>query len=356
MKVYNLVPPETDISKYIGYNVGLRPSRKDGPRLEREVIGSKIVYHNYGHGGNGVAMGYGSSKLVVGMCANEVGLSKAHVAVVGCGYMGLYSAILLRECGYEVTIYADVFPAKFGVFNESSAKLTSQIAAGQIFPAHFPHSPNRPLTNWIFRCSFDHLRDMYHKKKYQGLYKRDIFYIRPHKHKKDEFVHGTMPHLEEVKINFGNGRLIQGYRTSTFQLDGDIHLFELLEEARHAGVRIENKRFENIKEILGLNEEVIFNCSGLSSRYLFNDNTMIPYKGVMISLKKPNNFDYFLDVSMKEGEEPFNAYPMNERISYGIIRVVEEELGYQNEQKYFEILYNHLKQFKVRYLDPEPKL
>ena len=42
----------------IRHNVGFRPSREGGPRVERETIGGVRVVHNYGHGGYGYQMSY----------------------------------------------------------------------------------------------------------------------------------------------------------------------------------------------------------------------------------------------------------------------------------------------------------
>ena len=44
--------------------VGLRPCRRGGVRCEMEVMGSKTVVHNYGHGGSGITLSWG--------CAGEV--------------------------------------------------------------------------------------------------------------------------------------------------------------------------------------------------------------------------------------------------------------------------------------------
>ena len=59
-KIYQLIPPEKKKCKIIGKDVGIRPLRKGGPRLESETFSNKKIYHNYGHGGSGVSMCYGS--------------------------------------------------------------------------------------------------------------------------------------------------------------------------------------------------------------------------------------------------------------------------------------------------------
>jgi D-amino-acid oxidase len=45
----------------IRHGVGLRPMRKGGPRVEKEVVGEQWVVHNYGHAGYGYQSGWGSA-------------------------------------------------------------------------------------------------------------------------------------------------------------------------------------------------------------------------------------------------------------------------------------------------------
>lgn len=46
-------------------NVGFRPARKGGVRLEREVIEGTVIVHCYGFGGSGVEMSYGAAEKAV---------------------------------------------------------------------------------------------------------------------------------------------------------------------------------------------------------------------------------------------------------------------------------------------------
>ncbi len=49
----------------IRHNVGLRPLREGGVRLEKEKINGVWTVHNYGHGGYGYQSSYGCSKVAV---------------------------------------------------------------------------------------------------------------------------------------------------------------------------------------------------------------------------------------------------------------------------------------------------
>ena len=49
----------------IRHSVGLRPGRRDGPRIEQETIGGVKVVHNYGHGAYGFQASYGTAQTAV---------------------------------------------------------------------------------------------------------------------------------------------------------------------------------------------------------------------------------------------------------------------------------------------------
>ena len=46
---------------------GLRPFRSQGFRVEAEKIGSRLMIHNYGHGGGGISLSWGTSHLATEM-------------------------------------------------------------------------------------------------------------------------------------------------------------------------------------------------------------------------------------------------------------------------------------------------
>ena len=99
-----------------------RPYRAPGFVVRREALGEKQLVHNYGHGGGGITLSWGSSKL-----AADLGLPghSGPVAVIGSGIMGLSTARLVQEAGFPVTIYAAALPPD----------TTSNIAGGQFNPS-----------------------------------------------------------------------------------------------------------------------------------------------------------------------------------------------------------------------------
>ena len=59
--------------------------------------------HNYGHGGSGWSLSWGSSDMAVGLA---LATGERSVGVIGCGALGLTSALLLHRAGIRTTIYA----------------------------------------------------------------------------------------------------------------------------------------------------------------------------------------------------------------------------------------------------------
>ena len=59
-----------------------RPFRAQGPRLDVEQIGDKTIVHNYGHGGSGWSLSWGSSTIAV---QKAMATGVRDIAVIGCG-------------------------------------------------------------------------------------------------------------------------------------------------------------------------------------------------------------------------------------------------------------------------------
>src|ERR1700693_6465458 len=66
--------------------VCLRPFRAAGPRLDTERLGNTLVVHNYGHGGSGWSLSWGSSAIAVAKAMAAGG--GTHNAGVGGGALG----------------------------------------------------------------------------------------------------------------------------------------------------------------------------------------------------------------------------------------------------------------------------
>src|SRR5690606_7646878 len=57
-----LVPVRVEEDRVIRAVAGLRPYRPSGFVVRAEPLGEKTVIHNYGHGGGGISLSWGSSE------------------------------------------------------------------------------------------------------------------------------------------------------------------------------------------------------------------------------------------------------------------------------------------------------
>jgi glycine/D-amino acid oxidase-like deaminating enzyme len=99
------------------FSVCTRPFRKKGPRIEIESIAGKNVVHNYGHGGSGWSLSWGSAMAVTGLVRST---NVREVAVVGCGALGLTSAVYMIRNGLKVKIYTRERAPDVRSFNASA--------------------------------------------------------------------------------------------------------------------------------------------------------------------------------------------------------------------------------------------
>src|SRR5688572_17721962 len=95
--------------------VGLRPYRASGFVVDAEKLGNKLLVHNYGHGGGGVTLSWGTASLAVDLARDFVATKRARrFAVLGCGVSGLSVARLLQRYFQNrpgtVTSYAKALP------------------------------------------------------------------------------------------------------------------------------------------------------------------------------------------------------------------------------------------------------
>src|SRR5687767_3462429 len=81
--------------------VGLRPFRPEGFVVEAQRVGSKLLIHNYGHGGAGITLSWGTATQAVDLLRDFPQPSPARraakpsprrFAVIGCGVNGLSTA------------------------------------------------------------------------------------------------------------------------------------------------------------------------------------------------------------------------------------------------------------------------
>jgi D-amino-acid oxidase len=286
----SLRPVEVDPSREIRRIAGLRPFRPSGFVVRREDLDGKILVHNYGHGGGGMTLSWGSSELAVHLAGSLSGVS---CAVIGGGVMGLSTACLLQARGSKVTLYTRDLPPD----------TTSNIAGAQVWPVSVYDSNRRSpeFSAQFVEASRISIR------RFQSLVgpKRGIRWI------PNYYLSGGPPDngwlsgpggvLHDLQIgfrDFGPGEHLfpanHVRRFHTMLIEPAVYLESLLEDIRIAGARIVIREFSQAAEILQLPEPVLFNCSGLGAAGLFGDPELIPIKGQLSVLLPQPGIDYNL--------------------------------------------------------------
>ena len=99
---YHSIPKlKLSLDRIVKETVGLRPFRASGPRIGKEELGSKTIVHNYGHGGSGWSLSWGTGNM-----ARELVLSTGErkIAFLGCVTIGLATTRLSQEKRAELKI------------------------------------------------------------------------------------------------------------------------------------------------------------------------------------------------------------------------------------------------------------
>ncbi len=260
--------------------VGLRPFRPSGFRVAKEMVGDTAVVHNYGHGGGGITLSWGTSKLAVDLgLPGHVG----PVAVLGCGAVGLATARLAQEAGFDVTIYTKAMPPE----------TTSNIAGGQWDPVSvFDESA---LTPEFSKQFVDAARYAYRRYQIMTDPKYGVRWMRNYNVSETPWPASAHP---------GQSPLIQGLQPESKELPPGSHAFgkrfvrqfdgmiveppiylpAMLTDVRIAGGRIVVREIRSLDEVRALPEKLVFNCTGLGAKALFNDAELTPIRGQLTIL------------------------------------------------------------------------
>src|SRR5438874_5631828 len=102
-----LPPVEVSWDRVIRTTVGLRPHRPSGFVLRADKLDAKTIIHNYGHGGAGMSLSWGTGFLAADLAMAH---DDRRAAVIGCGAVGIAAARQLQRRGFDVTIYAMAVP------------------------------------------------------------------------------------------------------------------------------------------------------------------------------------------------------------------------------------------------------
>ncbi|HLY58062.1 MAG TPA: FAD-binding oxidoreductase [Stellaceae bacterium] len=279
----SLAPIRAHTDRIFDITVCLRPFRAAGPRLDAEHVGDAFVVHNYGHGGSGWSLSWGSGTLAV---RTAMASSPRRIAVIGCGALGLTSAILAQRAGAKVTIYASEWlPQTRSARATGTWTPDSRIAlAGAVDPG-FP-----ALWEEMARTSFKMYRS------YLGLPGDPVEwmdrYIIPDAGSVADPPAGSLdfasygeriadltPHRERLPRGATPFDADTVYRTENLVFNVADYGHTLLTDFLLAGGEIRHAEFHAPAELAALDEKVVINCTGYGARALWRDESIVPVRG-----------------------------------------------------------------------------
>ncbi|MFZ4100065.1 MAG: FAD-dependent oxidoreductase [Chlamydiia bacterium] len=309
--------PDLSDEAIIGYAVGIRPFRVSGLRLEEERVGSKRVLHNYGHGGSGLCLSWGSAEEVVQLVKGHRDRDQqASIAILGGGVMGLTTAYELLREGYPVCIYADSW----------IPDVTSSVAAGYWSPCKIPEQASDAQRQRIERI-IDRSHARLHSDataahpEFLGICYRDTYTYVKHEANSGVWNRLWAPHHEisiPARLHFDDDRQREALRRHALFIDGAIFLSDLFKKVRDQGAVLVTRHFDSSEELATLEEPIIVNCTGLGSKILFQDQDLQGIRGHQIHFKKPVGFEMALSTKNLDCDGYFTFFcPWQDRLIVG---------------------------------------
>ena len=292
--VRRLAPVRASWERVIRTTVGLRPFRPSGFVLRAEKLGEKTLIHNYGHGGSGMSLSWGTGEMAAELA---LGQPARRAAVVGCGVAGLTTCRQLQRRGFDVTIYTMTVPPD----------TTSNMSLAGWTPTSGLVESDRRTPAWdaqFRRAATIAYRQLqllvgrgYGVSWLEGYALRDS---PPAQGGGGGGGSGREPLLppelrgESVVLGPGEHPFPTAYATlrPSLRIEPAIYLEALVRDARMAGAEIVIRKFESRRELATLDERVIVNCTGLGSRDLLGDGELTPVKGQLTLLMPQPEVDY----------------------------------------------------------------
>ncbi len=269
---------------------GLRPYRPSGFVVRAEKTGDKLVVHNYGHGGSGITLSWGTSQLAVQEAAP---FEARECAVLGCGVVGLSTARLLQQRGYNVVIYTrDMPPAT-----------TSNVAGGLWEPVSL-YDTDRVTPE--FRRQYGEAARIAHRR-YQSL-AGDRYAVKwlPMYQLSRSAIHPPQPDnpASDIEPLYPETKFLKPgehpfdvpfvRRRDSMLIEPAIYLQALIADFQLSGGRIVVRDFHSVNEVMVLREPLVFNCTGLGARNLFGDTELTPIKGQLVFLLPQPEVEYMV--------------------------------------------------------------
>jgi len=266
---------EASWDRVIRTTVGLRPHRDSGFVLRAEKLDEKLLVHNYGHGGSGMSLSWGTGQMAAEAATER---DQRRAAVIGCGVVGLTSARQLQRRGFDVTIYAMSVPPD----------TTSNMSLAGFTPTSGLIENARRTTEWTeqlrraARIAYRQLQLL--AGPYYGVSWISNYNLTDEPEEGPPETGDLLPaELRTGGVRFGPGEhpfpTKYAFRRPVIRIEPSIYLDALVRDFLSFGGRIVIRKFDTPRDLMSLAQPIIINCTGLGSRTLFADDEIIPLKG-----------------------------------------------------------------------------
>jgi len=292
-RAFTLPPVRASADRIMKITVCSRPFRAQGPRLDVEQMGSQTIVHNYGHGGSGWSLSWGSSSIAVG---NALATGQRRIGVIGCGALGLTSAILLQRAGATVTIYAKELPPETrSTFATGSFTPDSRIClADEATPAFKERWEQMART--AFKAYTNLLGLPGNPVEWVDTYfLSDAPFDQPQKRTEtantiqfaqlaSELIPDLFTRAEDLPA--GSHPFAPPYARRTSQLMFNLTAYQhlLLEDFLVHGGKLEVTELHTPADFERLDHKVLINATGYGARALLGDKSVVPVRGQLARL------------------------------------------------------------------------
>jgi glycine/D-amino acid oxidase-like deaminating enzyme len=286
-----LAPVNASWDRIIRTTIGLRPHRPSGFILRADKLDAKTLIHNFGHGGSGMSLSWGTASMATDLAMPH---SERKAAVIGSGVVGLTTARELQRHGFEVTIYAAAVPPD----------TTSNMSLAGWTPTSGLVDNDKRTAEWdaqvrqAARIAYRRLQLLAGShygiswiKQYRPT---DVDPSQPNPNRNPNPI--LPPELGGPSVVLGPGEhpfqtryCVEG---NEMRIEPSIYLDALMADFQNWGGKVVMRKFATTAEIATLSENLIVNCTGLGAKEIFQDPELMPLKGQLVVLIPQSEVTY----------------------------------------------------------------
>jgi glycine/D-amino acid oxidase-like deaminating enzyme len=288
----NLAPVKASWDRVIRTTVGLRPHRDSGFVLKPDKLDDRLLIHNYGHGGAGMSIAWGTGLMAAEFATEH---QSRQAAVIGCGSVGVSCARQLQRRGFDVKIYAAAVPPN----------VTSNMSLAGFTPTSGLVVPDQRTPAWD--AQYRRAADISYRQlqvmagNYYGVSWLDSYNLTNELRPPTQFT----PERPNLMEGFETDRQVLQPGEHPFPTKYAIHsepnvyMDALVRDFLLFGGHVVIRKFDTPRDLATLREPIIVNCTGLGARDLFGDKELIPLKGQLTVLVPQAEVNYHTNGGMR---------------------------------------------------------